>query len=357
MHINFTFQTFIFSIHPISQEQFIELWKSFFSLFREQDPTQEQTLYQSIAKCGTLLLQIGDVAKEGPVSVFMPSDGQETNTDQTGVDGLPAMSELSLAPTATTTQSSVVTDNSAAGKSTSTPTIGLTPTSDNYVFIPQHVIDSNPSSLSSSSTSSSCLTIQQQSSTTTSTDYLNVKQQTLPTKTPVNTPTGDIMMMNTGTTTPVINNSTTTNTIEAAIDFMIADQQQQQQQRANTSTPIKIRGGESHQQRAPVSSVSCNDFTTATTSSSQPAISKSQSEDNIIIQQQHTEQSRYPTVLEHPASPIGELDRDWRIRYRQFLACMMSEPVLIEYFENAFDMMNAIERYKVEFEFKQIQSP
>lgn len=145
---------------------------------------------------------------------------------------------------------------------------------------------------------------------------------------------------------------------------MIADQQNQQHhQGVSTSTPIKIRSdvGETHQQsRGPVLSASCNDFTTTTTASpSQTDIPKSKSENNIIIQQQQNdaEEKQDSSAIEHPASPIGELDRDWRIRYRQFLACMMSEPVLIEYFENAFDMVNAIERYKVEFEFKQIQSP
>lgn len=312
----------------------------------------------------------------------MPA-GQEINADQqafAGVDGLTTISVLRVKSTtiANPSQSSVITDVVTAGisestKPNSTPTIGInsttttTTTTDNYVFVPQHVVDSNPSSLSSSTTSSSSLSMPQHSSSTSSSSgYLNVKQQALPTKTPVNTPTSDMMvgLKDTTSTTATTTKNSTTNIIEAAIDFMIADQQQQQHQGASTSTPIKINGGdvgESHHQqhaRLPVSSASCNEFTTITTERNDSAIPKSQSEDNIIIQQHHdTEQSRDPNVIEHPASPVGELDRDWRIRYRQFLACMMSEPVLIEYFENAFDMMNAIERYKVEFEFKQIQSP
>ncbi|XP_014674997.1 PREDICTED: TBC1 domain family member 9-like [Priapulus caudatus] len=46
----------------MSQEQFIQLWKSLYDLFVD-DPC-EQELYQAIATLGTLLLQIGEVGKQ-----------------------------------------------------------------------------------------------------------------------------------------------------------------------------------------------------------------------------------------------------------------------------------------------------
>lgn len=54
----------------------------------------------------------------------------------------------------------------------------------------------------------------------------------------------------------------------------------------------------------------------------------------------------------------GSVDLDWSIRYRQFLACMLSEPIFGEYFEKTFELMSAIEKYKREGEYKvQVFSP
>ena len=49
---------------------------------------------------------------------------------------------------------------------------------------------------------------------------------------------------------------------------------------------------------------------------------------------------------------VGTLDREWKIRYRQFLACMLSEPVLNEYFEKPFDLASAMRKQKLEGGFK-----
>lgn len=48
----------------------------------------------------------------------------------------------------------------------------------------------------------------------------------------------------------------------------------------------------------------------------------------------------------------GSLDREWNIRYRQFLACMLSDPILVEYFEKPFDVPAAIKKYKQDGGFK-----
>ena len=110
-----------------------------------------------------------------------------------------------------------------------------------------------------------------------------------------------------------------------------------------------------------------NDLSTAASAQSTSGSQQNKSRDNHPSQLTNICQNQPAHSLDiHenqgeqlPSSPsaVGALDRDWKIRYRQFLACMMSEPVLIEYFENTFDVLTAVERYKVEFEFKQIQSP
>eukprot|EP00111_Clytia_hemisphaerica_P005802 TCONS_00016792-protein len=235
----------------MNQAQFIELWKSFFSLFRE-DPGQEQTLYQSIAKCGTLLLQIGDVAKEA-------------SSPAPDISGL-----------------SITADSLNSGRN------------DNFVFVPQQLIDSNSSSLSSS------------------TDFLNVKHSS--------TASDD-----------------GGNGMRKAVEHHLG-----------SSTPIKIEtGSSSHSVQNRHSSENATYQDSISTSSPKrdtptDSFGPSHATDN----------------LNSPGGQsVGALDRDWKIRYRQFLACMLSEPVLIEYFENIFDMVAAIERYKVEFEYKQIQSP
>ena len=45
-----------------------------------------------------------------------------------------------------------------------------------------------------------------------------------------------------------------------------------------------------------------------------------------------------------PSGP-GVLDREWRIKFRQFLACMVLENTLSEHFEKHFDLAGAIEKY------------
>ena len=43
---------------------------------------------------------------------------------------------------------------------------------------------------------------------------------------------------------------------------------------------------------------------------------------------------------------IGALDHEWKIGYRQFLACMLSESALVEYFDRPFDLAAAIKKYQ-----------
>ena len=43
---------------------------------------------------------------------------------------------------------------------------------------------------------------------------------------------------------------------------------------------------------------------------------------------------------------IGALDHEWRIGFRQFLACMLSESALVEYFDRPFDLAAAIKKYQ-----------
>lgn len=43
---------------------------------------------------------------------------------------------------------------------------------------------------------------------------------------------------------------------------------------------------------------------------------------------------------------IGALDHEWKIGYRQILACMLSESALVEYFERPFDLAAAIKKYQ-----------
>lgn len=58
------------------------------------------------------------------------------------------------------------------------------------------------------------------------------------------------------------------------------------------------------------------------------------------------------------STQLGTVDLDWSIRYRQFLACMLSEPIFGEYFEKAFGLMASIDKYKREGEYRaQIFSP
>ena len=48
----------------------------------------------------------------------------------------------------------------------------------------------------------------------------------------------------------------------------------------------------------------------------------------------------------------GAIDVEWRIRYRQFLACMLSEPDLMAHFEKPFDLKCAMKKYRTDVEFK-----
>lgn len=97
------------------------MWKSFFALFRD-DPSQEQVLYQAVAKCGTLLLQIGDVAKipEPPTTIE-----QRTQPDSNE----PSSSSVALDETSTASEEPAVNEN--------------------FIFIPKLI---DPDALSVSST-------------------------------------------------------------------------------------------------------------------------------------------------------------------------------------------------------------
>ena len=54
----------------------------------------------------------------------------------------------------------------------------------------------------------------------------------------------------------------------------------------------------------------------------------------------------------------GNLDRKWQISHRQYLACMLSEPLLVDYFERPHDLSAAISQFKTEGSgFKAVMSP
>lgn len=221
--------------------QFIELWKSFFSLFRE-DPAKEQMLYQAIAKCGTLLLQIGDVAKKPSIAISMETSSQDG--DDVPIDRRRFVKCLSISES------------------------GNASCNENYVFVP-NLLDSHNSSASSS------------------TDFLSIRHG------------------------PEEPNTTT--------------ELEDGRNAADTSSPLKIPRNSQSDPNTDVNNIS--------------AI-KPDSEDDT------------------DAAQAGTVDYDWRIRYRQFLACMLSEPILIEYFEKPFNLIGAIEKYKHDGEYKaQVYSP
>lgn len=227
----------------MNQAQFIELWKSFFSLFRE-DPTQEQALYQAIAKCGTLLLQIGDVAKETATNGAITSDNINGVTNE-------EVAEL--------TENMSLVDN---------PNLDIT-SNENFVFVPT-LHDSETSSVSSN-------------------DFLSVKTQ-----------------------------------------------EHSQDQDVLNETESKRTGD---------ADTSMSRFDPDSVTSSQKIGCMPENESN--------------TTKELPGEnqAVGLLDQEWKIRYGQFLACMLSEPVLCEHFEKLFDLANAMKRYKQEGEFKTMFSP
>ena len=106
-----------------------------------------------------------------------------------------------------------------------------------------------------------------------------------------------------------------------------------------TATPIRIEG-DAHTPFRTSSTGTPNELNVAATSTPKKVSSGSHS-----------------SSTSGAGPEAGTLDRDWRIRYRQFLACMLSEPVLIDYFEKPFEMSEALEKYRVEFEYKAVTSP
>lgn len=203
----------------MNQAQFIELWKSFFNLFRD-DPSQEQALYQAVAKCGTLLLQIGDVAKLS----------SEENSVKSSTDG----EEASLIS---------FTENITLDESSSTK-------NEKFIMVPKLP---DPDSIS-----------------LTSNEFLNVH----PTE--------------------------------------------------NGNENIELK---------------CED---------REGISGEKQESNEEISSPKT--VRNNQMKDHHAT--GGIDLVWRIQYRQFLACMLSEPDLIAHFEKPFDLKSIMNKYRTDIEFK-----
>lgn len=93
----------------------------------------------------------------------------------------------------------------------------------------------------------------------------------------------------------------------------------------NTSTtPIRIDGSARISSHVPLAGTA-NELTVTATSTPKKLTGGSQS-----------------SSVSGADADAGTLDRDWKIRYRQFLACMLSEPVLIDYFEKSFGMTEAL---------------
>ena len=53
----------------------------------------------------------------------------------------------------------------------------------------------------------------------------------------------------------------------------------------------------------------------------------------------------------HPSSSssqAGLVNQEWKIRYKQFVSCVLSEPTLVEYFEQEHDLSEVLKRVKTE---------
>ncbi|XP_047125269.1 TBC1 domain family member 9B isoform X1 [Hydra vulgaris] len=220
----------------MNQEQFIELWKSFFSLFRE-DPLKEQVLYQAIAQCGTLLLQIGDLAKEYELS----NDSKEVHTDH-------------------------FTGNNDNKISSPIPENNMLERSCNKDIM-ETLLDQNDLKDLKTQISDTKLTDE-------FTDYTIVNQNNL-------------FLEN----EPLLSSLKSEQSIGSNLEIKHNITQE------SDGIPDTIFGD----------------------------VSKSESEVRL--------------------SALGALDREWRIKFRQFLACMVLETTLAEHFEKHFDLASAIEKF------------
>lgn len=229
----------------MNQAQFIELWKSFFALFRD-DPSQEQALYQAVAKCGTLLLQIGDVAK-----ISCDLDTEEVLQGRIGSQEKAESSS---------TENAHSKDESKA-------------TSETFIFIPK-LVDSDSLSVSSNG-------------------FLDVKH--VDTK-----------------------NEILIESIDSSISIK------------NTDIP---------------DTSSCMG---ASNNSNSHKTTNSNNKDSDIDSFCSSGAAAAPGTSDN----TGAIDTEWKIQYGQFLACMLSEPDIIAYFEKPFDLKSAMKRYRTDIEYK-----
>lgn len=54
--------------------------------------------------------------------------------------------------------------------------------------------------------------------------------------------------------------------------------------------------------------------------------------------------TRVEPLPSHASGDVGAINENWCIGYRQFIACVLSEPLLVEFFEQTYDLRDALQK-------------
>lgn len=290
-------------IPSMSQEHFIMLWKTLYSLFRELP--NEQEMYQSIASVGNMLLKLGEFAKE------MDTNVEKTDDQQT--KGI--MDPLHAAELESSTSDSADLLAGASGVTVSTQ-LGSSS------LVKEALIDaakSSESSLSSPVRSSN------------GEDFILVESDgefSTPEKVPSET-------------------NTTHDTLHEVYNKLnLSDQssffgqsgvssffENRTSNREDLHLPLRIPKQDDHL---------IDDLTNQSSDSPSAGTEHfSQSSNEFASGILHMDQP-----IERP--PSGALDLEWSICFEQFLASMLTEPYLVHYFEETIDVSQRLKQMKTE---------
>lgn len=292
-------------IPPMSQEHFIMLWKTLYSLFRELP--NEQEMYQSIASVGNMLLKLGEFARD------LDTNGIKAAEHMSKTDDLDRfMDPLHVAEFESSTLDSV---DVSAGVSEVTVSTQLGSSS----LVKEALIDaarSYESSLSSPVRSSN------------GEDFILVESDE-ELSSPEQVPSEP---------------STTQDTLHEVLNKLNFNEPSSPKNHSGISTVCGNRTSNPEDLNSPLH-IAKREVQSANKQSTQaddiPSLGTEQ-----LVPNEFSSGILNMDQSEGPSS--GALDFDWSISFEQFLASMLTEPYLVHYFEETIDVSQRLKQMKTE---------
>lgn len=292
-------------IPPMSQEHFIMLWKTLYSLFRELP--NEQEMYQSIASVGNMLLKLGEFARDLDTNGIKAAEHMSKTDDADRF-----MDPLHVAEFESSTLDSV---DLSAGVSEVTVSTQLGSSS----LVKEALIDaarSYESSLSSPVRSSN------------GEDFILVESDE------------ELSSADQVPSEP----STTQDTLHEVLNKLNFGEPSSPKNPSGISTVFGNRTSNPEDLNSPLH-IAKRDVQSANKQSKHaddiPSLGTEQ-----LVPNEFSSGILNMDQSEGPSS--GALDRDWSISFEQFLASMLTEPYLVHYFEETIDVSQRLKQMKTE---------